>query len=205
MDKVFEKIARLAAPIKLGVLFGTVALIFGVFFFGIAGGVKARGDETKERTNLQRAKQEYAEAERAKAEEKQDCEKLKKDVKKAKNKMKRFKGVLPDDPEVSLLIKEIKSKLGGLTLVQYERQEEVRKKIYALIPLNLTVVGPFHAVLKFFHEVSVMRRIVNVENVRITEPKIVEGKTQLKVSFRVFTFRYVKSRKGKSASGKKKK
>ena len=204
MEKLFEKIARLPALLKLGVLFGTVAIIFGGFFFGVVGGVSAKSDETAELANLKRAKQEFAEAERTKAEEKQECEKLKKTLKKAKRKMRRFRGMLPDDPQISLLIKEIKGKLSGLTLISYARLPEKRKKIYTIIPLDLVVTGSFHSLLKFLHELSIMPRIVNVEDVSLTAPRRVEGKMHLKVQLRLSTFRYRKKRSRRPAKKKNK-
>ncbi|MFH2007264.1 MAG: type 4a pilus biogenesis protein PilO [bacterium] len=207
MDKFFEKIARLPAVLKVGVLCGTVAVIFAGFYFGVAGGSGAKTDETKELANLKRAKQEFAQAERSKAEEKQECESLKKKLKKAKRKMRRFRGMLPDDPSISALIKDIKAKLSGLALVDYARREEIKRKIYAMIPLDLTVVGPFHSAIKFFHEVSVMPRIVNVTDVSLTDAEVSRGKTNMKVSFRVSTFRYLRrggqKKKTTSSGGKK--
>ncbi len=201
MEKVFEKIARLAVAIRLVVLVGTVGLIFGGYFLFTS--TSSSADPRVEQKNLEKAKELLAQAERTKAEEKQECEQLKKKLKKTRRKMRRFRGMLPDDPQISLLIKDIKSKLSGLTLISYARQPEVHKRIYTEIPLDITVEGPFHHLLKFLHELSIMPRIVNVENISLVKPRMVEGRVYLTVKFRVSTFRYRK--RGRRSKKKKKK
>jgi type IV pilus assembly protein PilO len=200
MDKFFEKIARLQTAVKLGVGLGTVAVIFAVFWFGVAGGSSAKSDETKERANLKRAQDEFALAERNKAEEVRQCEQLKKKLKKARRKMRKFRGMLPDNPSVSMLIKDIKAKLSGLALVEYNRREEIQSKIYARIPLDITVRGPFHSALRFFSEISTMPRIVNVTDLVMEKPQIEAGKPSMEISFRVSTFRYLKKGRRRAAT-----
>lgn len=207
MDKFFEKIARLHPGVKIGILVGSMAVVFGGFWFGVAGGSSAKSDETKEKANLKRAKEEFALAERNKAEEVRLCEGLKKKLSKAKRKMRKFRGMLPDNPSVSMLIKDIKARLSGLALVEYNRREEIRSKIYAEIPLDITVKGPFHSALKFFHEISVMPRIVNVTDLVLQKVELLQNRPHMDISFRVSTFRYLRKRRrrGKSKKGQKKK
>jgi len=208
MDKLFEKIARLSPVVKLGVLVGSLVLIFGVFYFGVLGGTSAKADETREIANLERAKKELAEVQRTKAEEKQECERLKKKLKKAKRKMRRFRGMLPDDPRVWLLMKEVKERLGQLSLKKLVPAEEERKRIYSVIPLDVVAEGTFHQLLKFFHDVSKMPRIVNVQDVslqRIASPGGAKAtEVRLRAKFRITTFRY-RQRHHRRSSGKKKK
>ncbi len=204
MDKFFEKIARIHTGVKLGVGVGTMVVIFVGFWFGVAGGSGAKSDETKEKANLKRATEEFALAERNKAEEVRECVRLKKRLKKAKRKMRKFQGMLPDDPAISMLIKDIKARLSGLALVEYNRREEIRSKIYATIPLDITVKGPFHSALKFFHEISTMPRIVNVTDLMLENIESVNNRPHMDISFRVSTFRYLKRKKRRSRKGKKK-
>ncbi len=204
MDKFFEKIARIHTGVKLGVGVGTMIVIFVGFWFGVAGGSGAKSDETKEKANLKRATEEFALAERNKAEEVRECVRLKKRLKKAKRKMRKFQGMLPDDPAISMLIKDIKARLSGLALVEYNRREEIRSKIYATIPLDITVRGPFHSALKFFHEISTMSRIVNVTDLMLENIESVNNRPHMDISFRVSTFRYLKRKKRRSRKGKKK-
>lgn len=205
MNKFFEKIARLHTGVKLGIGVGIVLAIFAAFWFGVAGGSGAKSDETKEKANLKRAKEEFALAERNKAEEVRQCVRLKKKLKKAKRKMRKFRGMLPDDPAISMLIKEIKARLSGLALVEYNRREEIRSKIYATIPLDITVKGSFHSALRFLHEVSAMPRIVNVTDLVLENIEMVNHRPQMDISFRVSTFRYLRKKRRRRSKGKKRK
>lgn len=209
MNKLFEKIARLSPALRLGALIGSVVVIFAVFYFGVIGGTSSKADETREIANLERAKKERAEVQRAKAEEKQECEQLQSKLKKSKRKMRRFRGMLPDDPQIWLLMKEIKDRLGQLSLKKLSPAEEERKKIYSVIPLDLVVEGTFHQLLKFLHDVSKMPRIVNVQDVDF-ERLVPSGtsarrEVRLRAKFRITTFRYRQRHRRRSSSVKKKK
>jgi type IV pilus assembly protein PilO len=207
MDKQFEKIARLSPVVKIAVLVLTEVLIFGVFYFAVIGGTSAKTDETRELANLRRAERELAEAERAKAEEKQECEKLKMRLKKAKRKMRRFRGMLPDDPQIWLLMKEVKAHLGELSLKKLVPVEEEHKRIYTIIPLDVVVEGTFHQLLKFFHDLSTMPRIVNVQDVHLSRVakagSATEKEVRLLAEFRITTFRY-RQRRSRRKKRKKK-
>lgn len=201
MQKLFESVAKLSLLVKTLVLVGSVGLVVAGFLVSASmSSADPKAAYHKELANLRRAKQELAEAERAKAEEKQQCEQLEQKLKKAKDKKTRFRGMLPDDPQISLLIKDIKSKLSGLTLVEYARLEEVAEKIYAKIPLDITVEGSFHQLIKFLHEISILPRIIKVSGIKMAEPKKVEGKMVTRVTFRVSTFRYLSDQERRAAA-----
>ncbi|MDX9999677.1 MAG: type 4a pilus biogenesis protein PilO [Polyangia bacterium] len=192
MHKFFESIAKLSLLLRILILVGSVGLVVAGFLLKASmGAADPKAAYHKELANLRRAQQERAEVTRAKAEEKQQCEELGVKLKKAKEKKKAFRGMLPDDPELSMLIKDIKAKLSGLTLVEYARLPEVTEPIYAKIPLDITVEGSFHQLLKFLHEISILPRIIKVSGIKLLDPKRSEGRWALRVGFRVSTFRYL--------------
>ena len=47
MEKLFEKVARLGAAIKIGVLVGTVGITLAIFYFGVMGGTSAKNAESR--------------------------------------------------------------------------------------------------------------------------------------------------------------
>jgi type IV pilus assembly protein PilO len=202
MDKFFESVAKLSLLVKTLVLVVSVSIVVAIFLVRASySSADPKAAYHRELANLRRATQELSEAERAKAEEKQDCEQLARKLDQAKRKMKRFRGMLPDDAQVSQLIKEIKAKLSGLALIEYARLEEEPEGISARIPLDLTVEGTFHQLLRFLHEISSMPRIVNVTGIKITDPRLDQGKVVVRVSFRVSTFRYLKKARRKAKPG----
>lgn len=201
MQKFFESIAKLSVLLRALILVGSVGLVVAGFLLKASlGSADPKAAYHKELTNLRRAQQELSEVSRAKAEERQQCEELESKLKKAKEKKKAFRGMLPDDPELSMLIKDIKGKLSGLNLVEYARLEEVSERIYARIPLDITVEGSFHQLLKFLHEISILPRIIKVSGIKLLQPKRSEGKTVMRVAFRVSTFRYLTTAEQRKAS-----
>ena len=207
MEKHFEKIARLSPVVKIAVLVLTEVVIFTVFYYLVIGGTSAKADETRELANLRRAERELAAAERTKAEEKQECEKLKKRLKKAKRKMRRFRGMLPDDPQIWLLMKEVKGHLGELSLKKLVPAEEEHKRIYTIIPLDVVVERTFHQILQFFHDISKISRIVNVQDVHLSRlgkaASPTDKEVKLQAEFRITTFRY-RQRRSRRRKRKKK-
>jgi type IV pilus assembly protein PilO len=198
MEKFFEKVARLGTGLKLGVLVGAVAFVFVVFYFGFLGGTSARNAEKVEGAKLQEAKRGFDRAKTEKEEERTTCEQLDRDLKKAKKKMKKFDGKLPEDASVSELIKEVKSKLSGLTFVEYLKQPEEEEKTISRIPLDVKLAGPFHKLVQFLHEISLLSRIVNVSEVSLFDSRPQDGKMELKINLRVTTFRSLRKAGAKS-------
>lgn len=192
MEKFFEKIARLGAGIKVGVLLGTVGVILAIFYFGVMGGTSAQNAEKVEAAKLKSAKQALQRARQDKEQQRQACEQLATDLDKAKKRLKKFEGKLPEEASVSDLIKDVKAKLSGLTFVEYVRQPEIVEKTIARIPLDVKLVGPFHKLVQFLHEISLLPRIVNVSDVDLSDPRPVDGRSELKISLRVTTFRSVR-------------
>ena len=188
MEKLFEKVARLGAAIKVGVLVGTVGVVVAIFYFGIMGGTSAKNAEKVEEAKLRTAKQALDRARQEKDTQRQTCDQLATDLDKARKRLKKFEGKLPEEASVSDLIKDVKSKLSGLLFVEYFRQPEVREKTISRIPLDVKLVGPFHKLVQFLHEISQLSRIVNVSDVILTDPQPREGKSELQISLRVTTF-----------------
>jgi type IV pilus assembly protein PilO len=192
MEKLFEKIARLGAGIKIGVLLGTVAVVVAIFYWGVAGGSSADDARKLEEKKLTASKDALDRTRKLKEQERQTCNQLATDLDKSKKRLKKFEGKLPEEASVSDLIKDVKAKLSGLTFVEYARQAEVREKTIARIPLDVKLAGPFHKLVQFLHEISQLSRIVNVSDVILTEPQVVEGKSELRIGLRVTTFRSIR-------------
>lgn len=192
MEKLFEKVARLGAGIKVGVLVGTVGIVLAVFYWGVAGGTSAEDARKMEEKKLKSSKDALDRTRKLKDQERQTCDQLATDLDKAKKRLKKFEGKLPEEASVSDLIKDVKAKLSGLTFVEYVRQPETREKTIGRIPLDVKLVGPFHKLVQFLHEISSLSRIVNVSDVILTEPLAVEGKSELRIGLRVTTFRSIR-------------
>jgi type IV pilus assembly protein PilO len=83
--------------------------------------------------------------------------------------------VLPPDSEEDAFLSSIQtaSNAAGIDLKGYAPMDEVQQNFYAKVPMKLEMSGKFHQIAKFAFELGKVDRIINVENIELTEPKIV--------------------------------
>jgi type IV pilus assembly protein PilO len=65
------------------------------------------------------------------------------------------------------------SNAAGIDLKGYAPLEEVPQSFYAKVPMKLEMSGRFHQIAKFAYELGKSDRIINVENIELTEPKLI--------------------------------
>ena len=100
---------------------------------------------------------------------------------------------LPNEANIDELIRSL-SEIGtksGLTIQVIEPKAEVRRPLYAEIPIVMGVQGSYHEIGVFLDSVSKLARIVNVTNIKLSTPKTVNEKIQLQASYIATTFRSV--------------
>ena len=85
---------------------------------------------------------------------------------KLKERLKRLKAMLPDEKEVSVLLKQV-SDLGlrsGLEILLWKPQPPKISPngLYMEIPVNVEMLGNYHNLAIFFSRLSTFKRIVNI-------------------------------------------
>lgn len=91
---------------------------------------------------------------------------------------------LPQENEMSQLVQmvaKIGSRAGltdGVTLFAPKLPAEVKEN-YAEIPFTMNLQGEFKAVLSFLYDFSRMNRIVNITQVSISQPKMVDPQREI--------------------------
>jgi type IV pilus assembly protein PilO len=90
--------------------------------------------------------------------------------------------VLPAEAEEDAFLSSVQaaSNAAGIDLKGYSPMEEVPQAFYAKIPMKLEVSGKFHQIAKFTYELGKSDRIINVENIELTDPKVVGDEVILK-------------------------
>ena len=90
--------------------------------------------------------------------------------------------VLPQEAEEDAFLSSVQqaSNAAGIDLKAYSPQDEVTQSFYAKIPMKLEVSGKFHQIAKFAYELGKVDRIINVENIELSEPKVVGDEIILK-------------------------
>ena len=166
-----SSLARLPAAAKFGIGFGLLALVavayFVVFYGEVASTIKAaQGKERQLREELGEArKNEFA---------------YQKDLAELTDRQQRareLEKILPKNAEDAAFLSSVQSvaNVAGVTLAAWTPQQEVPEQYYARIPMKLELSGHYHQVAKFFHGVGQLDRIINMENISITEPKVKDG------------------------------
>ena len=130
--------------------------------------------------------------------------------------------ILPDKKEIPALLKRISEEAEkfGLEVNFFQPKGEMRKGFYAEVPVDIKLTGTFHEVLSFFDSINKLSRIVNVSNIKMEskKQKVVKkkkgisngvfaafqpNKTELNVSFRATTYRFVAHGNKKGKGGKR--
>jgi type IV pilus assembly protein PilO len=83
--------------------------------------------------------------------------------------------VLPADAQEDAFLSSVQlaSNVAGIDLKGYAPLEEVGQAFYAKIPMRIDLSGKFHQIAKFAYELGKVDRIINVENIELTDPKLV--------------------------------
>ncbi len=106
----------------------------------------------------------------------------------------RMKDRLPTEPAIAGLLQQIHSqaKVVGLEVNRFERGENENDKLYARIPVRMTLAGTFHQVATFFYYLGTITRIVNIENIElVTLGKREEGDDRIQATCNATTFMYL--------------
>jgi type IV pilus assembly protein PilO len=117
---------------------------------------------------------------------------LKVENRRLKESLAELKEQLPEEKEVSVLLKQI-SDLGlrsGLNILLWKpkKREPDPRGLYIKIPVEVTVVGGYHDLGVFFSHISRIKRIVNLSDIKIDSYKTKEGLKLIKANFTAITF-----------------
>lgn len=100
--------------------------------------------------------------------------------------------ILPEDAEIAAFLQDLNrvAELSGLTIRLVEPRPEQRQELYSKIPVVLALTGRFHQLTKFFYNVSKLDRAISMENIRMTNPKLLpSGEMVVNVDVRATTYR----------------
>jgi type IV pilus assembly protein PilO len=112
--------------------------------------------------------------------------------------------ILPETTEYPAFLSAVQgvANVAGVGLQAWTPQEEVVQKFFARVPMRLTLGGKFHQVAKFFYGVGQLDRIINIENISLTQPKTQNDELTLKVDCLATAFHIIAT-PGKPAAGQK--
>ncbi|HVO31245.1 MAG TPA: type 4a pilus biogenesis protein PilO [bacterium] len=117
--------------------------------------------------------------------------------------LEKAKTLLPNDREIDDLLKQVANlgKKVGLDFKLFRPLPDVPRDFYAEVPVEIQVEGDYHTVALFFSKVGQLKRIVNIQNVRMATPQEKNGKILLSVAGQAVTFRFLEGQAAAAAQG----
>ena len=128
---------------------------------------------------------------------------------KLKTRLEELKLQLPEEREVSGLLKQV-SDLGiksGLKIVSWkpEQKRDHPSGIIYEIPVSVELSGSYHNLGVFYSSLTRLNRIVNISDIKIGDPKPQVNEATLKITFKAITFSAIpEDESAQKEKGKKK-
>lgn len=192
MDKYLDQFVKAPPAIKFGGLaFAVVALTVGNFFMFIQPTEEAIQWQVAERRKLD---MELAD----KSEIAQNLNERRREMDVLEQKLSEALTELPEQRDIEELLAQINDigKKSGLEISSVTPDKETvgGGEFFARIPIKMTVSGNYHEIALFLQEMANMRRIVNVNNIKLDSASLKNEKVVLQSSFLATTFRFVEQK-----------
>lgn len=102
--------------------------------------------------------------------------------------------ILPVEAESSTFLSAIQTvaNISGVDLKAWTPMDEVPQTFFAKVPMRLQLSGRFLQIAKFVNEIGKQDRIINVENLELTEPAVQGEDVVLKTTCLATTFHLLK-------------
>lgn len=191
MNELISKLLKLKTPQKIALAAGACVVIAGMyyqFFYADLSDNIISAEATY--TRLREEKETYNKR-------KEEYLAFRNELKQLQEEQRDLLRVLPKRDEIASFLSSIQeqAELSGLEVPLFAVDAEQFEELYVKIPVRMELRGGFHAITKFFKNVSELRRIVTVEDlVLLPERDPVRGDavggTRIKAKFVAATYRY---------------
>jgi type IV pilus assembly protein PilO len=176
-------------PLVAQVVVGVVAVsVIAIAYYLIIYSDVARDISNQTRQNAA-LKEDLAKAKQAEFDYHKDLVELTE----RQQKQRELNKVLPQTTEHPAFLSAVQgvANVSGVVLQGWNPQDEILQKFYAKVPMKVSLSGKYHQIAKFFYGVGQLDRIINVENISLTAPRVVGDEVQLKVECLTTAFRAV--------------
>lgn len=206
MEKLIERIAKAPLGAKIGVVAGAIIAVtlLNYFVFAIPYGDSVSEVETK----IKRVTAEQERLDRDFIEKTaiaNDLNRFRKEKELLEQRLEEALAELPEQKNIDELLQlfQDRAQKAGLEINTIEPRQEQSQGFYASIPIPMTVTGNFHEIATFFDALGRLRRIVNVSEIALDQPKEVKGKVVVNAKFLLTTFMFVEQAGGRKKGGAK--
>jgi type IV pilus assembly protein PilO len=109
-------------------------------------------------------------------------------------KQREWNKILPTETEAATFLSAIQtvSNISGIDLQAWAPMDEIPQTFYAKVPMRLQITGRFHQIAKFAYEVGRQDRIINMENLELSDPKVQGEDVVMKATCLATTFHLLK-------------
>lgn len=187
MNRLWAALDQLEPKQKLLIAIGGPLLVLGAYFMLLLGPRLSRTAELRTHiANMEKDREEKLVDASAVPERQKEVEDLERELQLAILQ-------LPDEKEIPQLLSSI-STLGrdsGLDILIFRQKPEGYQEFYAEVPVEMQVRGTYHQVAKFFDRVRKLDRIVNVSNIVLKDPEVIDDDLLLEANSQVTTFRFL--------------
>ena len=188
MQIPWDRLDKIKKPVKLGIWFGLIVLLAVGFYFGLYApaqnkiqGLNKQVEDLNTKISQHRSKV-------------KEIPQIRERLKLVQMQFDVLSQYMPQQAEVDRLLRDI-SELAiqsGLNVILFQpNPQEKMQDFYAEISYQIKVEGPYLNVAQFFYQTSRMTRIVNVENIKMTKPELVDGTMILTTESVGKTFRFL--------------
>ncbi len=110
---------------------------------------------------------------------------------------------LPNSREIPRLLMQITKlgKEGGLEFLLFQPQAEKPVDFYAEVPIDIEVIGGYHALSNFFNKICTMPRIVSIGDFDLHDYKVIDDRDTVKTRFKAITYTFINEKKGETKNG----
>jgi type IV pilus assembly protein PilO len=163
-DSVLAKLPLLA-KIGVGALF---VVLIGVAYFVVFYGDLA-SSITAEKSKEQKLRGELSSARQNEFSYQKDLAELSERQQRQRELVK----ILPTDTEYPAFLSAVQNvaNVSGIALTAWSPLPEEPDQFYSRVPMKVSLTGRYHQVAKFFHGVGQLDRVINMENISLTDPK----------------------------------
>jgi len=181
-----EKYISLEKRIKIVILIAVFLIPVLLFYFAIYG------PQTEKIVQLQKQVDAVGEEVKIARKTARDLPKYQKEFEEVQKEFNATAVLLPKSQEIPNLLRNI-SDLGkgaGLDFLKFVPGVEIPKDFYAEIPIDITIIGPYHNLGSFLDKVSKLERIVTVNNINVDKPEKEGTEILLNSTCRLVTYRF---------------
>jgi len=187
MEQLLDLFTKTSIEKKLMVLLGALVVLGALDYFMVMSG------QLEERQVLAAQNEDLQVRLLDKQQKAKNLAGFKREVERLKQRLREAEEQLPKKSEIPKLLRDIayEGQQSGLLITEFNIRPEEMRGTFAAVPVAMTVEGSFHEVAVFFDRLSKLSRIVNVTDMTLDKPDLVNKKIVLNGKYLATTYRFL--------------